>query len=487
MRNLWNRRWIRVIVTSLAVVLGLGLAARRGWLSDARADKLWTEAAGPGPIAADTPFTFGTIAKLAKSLSPAVVNIGVERGGNQKTDGHRFPFGFGLPHGHGKGLGSGFVINKDGWILTNNHVVENATRIKVTLSNDHSYEAKVVGTDPRTDVALIKIVPKEPLTVAPLGDSDRLDIGEWVMAIGNPFGLSHTVTAGIVSAKGRKDVAPDGRQLYANFIQTDASINPGNSGGPLFNIRGEVVGINAAVNSAGQGIGFAIPINMVKTILPQLEGGHIQRSWLGVMIQPVTEALAQSLGLSQPRGALVAELVKQGPAAKAGIEPGDVILSFDGQPIGDSKDLPWLASNAGVGRAVPLVVWRSGKEKALQVTLGELPEEGRGPPRLGKREQEPGTPVAGLGLTLTNVSPEMADRLRRDRKAGGVLVTQVTADAPAADAGIQKGDVITKVNNQPTKTVADLKRQLDAVPVGRVLSFLVERDGRRIYIALTRP
>ena len=327
---------------------------------------------------------------LAKQLSPAVVNVSTTRA-NSKTRGSPSPFGqedphsefrerfFGgpLPQGPSRqsSLGSGFILDREGLILTNNHVVEDAKKIVVRLSDEREFEAKVVGRDPKTDIAVIKIHAEGNLPTAPLGDSDRLEVGEWVLAIGNPFGLEHTVTSGIVSAKGRHI----GAGPYDDFIQTDASINPGNSGGPLINMRGEVVGINTALFSRGGsniGIGFAIPINLIKELLPQLkEQGKVTRGWLGVVIQRVTPAIAEPLGLDKATGALVAEVLKGTPAEQGGMRVGDVIIEFDGRGVKESNDLPIIVARTPVGRVVSVKVLREGEEVVLPVTIGELKEK----------------------------------------------------------------------------------------------------------------
>jgi serine protease Do len=331
---------------------------------------------GPGPdvqmasavSTGDVMRALFSFADLAEKLKPAVVNISTTK--TVKSGGFRSPFGQGSPFDRNfggedfferffgdipqrqfkqKSLGSGFIISHDGYIFTNNHVVEQADKILVKLSDGKEYEAKVIGKDAKTDIALIKIKPSDNLPIVETGDSDKLRVGDWVIAIGNPFGLEQTVTAGIVSAKGRVI----GAGPYDNFIQTDASINPGNSGGPLINLNGEVVGINTAIVASGQGIGFAIPINMARDVIPQLEkSGHVTRGWLGVGIQEVTPALAKSFGLKEEKGALVSQVSKGGPADKAGIEQGDVILEFDGKTIAEMKDLPRIVASTPVGRTV---------------------------------------------------------------------------------------------------------------------------------------
>ena len=324
--------------------------------------------------------SFPSFADLAARVSPAVVNVkvtSVEKAAfPDQLFGKDFPFpGFEVPIPQQpqkfkrQGTGSGFVISKDGLILTNNHVIDNAQVITVTLNDKDQYKAKVVGRDPKTDLALLKIEPKESLPTVSLGDSDAMRVGDWVMAIGNPFGLTKTVTTGIVSAKGRTI----GAGPYDNFIQTDAPINPGNSGGPLFNMAGEVIGINTAIFSqsgGNMGIGFAIPMNLVKSLLPQLETkGTVTRGWLGVAVQPVTPELARSFGLQQAQGALVGDVMAQGPAQKAGIKRGDVIVSFDGKKVDDSAALPMLVASTPVGKTVPVQVIRDGKTTTVNVEI----------------------------------------------------------------------------------------------------------------------
>ncbi|MDX1764170.1 MAG: DegQ family serine endoprotease [bacterium] len=372
-----------------------------------------------------------------------------------------------------KSLGSGFIIDKEGHILTNNHVIENATEIMVKLSTDKEYEAKIVGRDPKTDIALIKIDAKNDLPVVDLGDSDTLEIGEWVMAIGNPFGLEQTVTAGIVSAKGRVI----GSGPYDDFIQTDASINPGNSGGPLFNIRGQVVGINTAIVASGQGIGFAIPINMALSLVPQLkETGKVVRGWLGVMIQQITDDLADSLGLETSEGALVAEVVEDGPAAKAGIKRGDVILEFNGEKIGKMRDLPSVVASTAVGRKVPVKVLRQGKTISLDVKVGELEEE-------KAAETEEGDQFGSLGMTVQEITPELAEYFQLD-ETEGLVVSEVEQYGPAAEAGLRRGDIILEVNQRPVTSLKDYRKALEKKKAGESSLFWVRRGSNTLYFAV---
>ncbi len=377
-----------------------------------------------------------------------------------------------------RSLGSGFIINRDGLILTNNHVVENAEEIVVKLSNDKEYKAELVGRDAKTDIAVVKIKADkaDELTPAILGDSDALKVGEWVMAIGNPFGLEHTVTTGIVSAKGRFI----GQGSYDDFIQTDAAINPGNSGGPLVNLKGEVVGINSAIfsRSGGNiGIGFAIPINLAKELLPQLqEKGRVTRGWLGVYIQRVTPEIAESLGLDEARGALVADVMSDTPASKADIEVGDVIVEFDGNKINESTELPLMVARTAIGKKVKVKVIRRGKTKTVDVEIGELKEEEEAGPVEGKAEE--------FGLSVQTLTPEIAESLGIDSDVKGVVVAGVEPGSPADDAGLQRGDVILEVNRETVESLGDYRKAVKKVESGKSVLFLVRRGDNTIFLAL---
>jgi serine protease Do len=385
-------------------------------------------------------------------------------------------FGGPLPRGpqRQRSLGSGFIIDADGSILTNNHVVENAQKIVVKLSDDQEYEAKVIGRDPKTDIAIIKINAKGTLAAASLGDSDSLDVGEWVVAIGNPFGLDSTVTSGIVSAKGRHI----GQGPYDNFIQTDASINPGNSGGPLINLRGEVIGINTAIFSrtgGNMGIGFAIPINLVKELLPQLRGkGKVTRGYLGVLIQKVTPEIAESLAMDRGYGALVANVSKDGPAEKAGVKVGDVIVEFDGKEVRDSGDLPIIVARTPVDKKVRMKVLRDKKEITLNVAVGELKDE----------EVVASVPEKGeLGMTVQKLTPQIAESLGLD-KTDGVVVTAVEPGSAADEAGVRRGDVIVEVDRKPVRSVEDYRKAIGGSRKGRGVLFLVRRGESTLFLAL---
>jgi serine protease Do len=450
---------------------------------------------GPSTVSAstisETPMVPANFSDLAEKVRSGVVNVqvvkkvknigfGFRQFGNPFGEKNPFgdffgPFSEGNPPGgfEQRGVGSGFVMNREGYILTNNHVVEDADQIKVKLADGKEYEGKVVGQDPKTDLALIKINASSDLQPLTLGNSDNLKVGSWVVAVGSPFGLEQTVTAGIVSAKGRVI----GSGPYDNFIQTDASINPGNSGGPLINMKGEVVGINTAIIASGQGIGFAIPINMAKEIAPQLqEKGHVTRGWLGVSIQEMTPELAKSFGLKEKKGALVAEVVSGSPAEKAGIEQGDVIVEFDGKEVTDSKDLPRMVASTPVGKAVTIKLSRSGKVLERQVKVGEMEEK-------VEVAKTPSTKKS-LGITVQNVTPEIAKGLGLKNDTG-VVVTRVEPGSPAANAGIQAGDVIHEVNRKPVKNVEDFIQKVEkAKDQDHVLLFL-QRGQNNLFAAVT--
>jgi serine protease Do len=430
-----------------------------------------------------------TFSKLADKLKPTVVNISTTMvvkqqpffGGRPSPFGERDPFrefwekfyGGEIPREREtRSLGSGVIINEEGYIVTNNHVVENAKEIIVTLHNEKDYKAEVIGKDRKTDLALIKIEAEGKPPVAFLGDSEKLEVGEWVLAIGNPFGLAETVTAGIVSAKGRVL----GAGPYDDFIQTDASINPGNSGGPLFNFWGEVVGINTAIIATGQGIGFAIPINMAKELLPQLkEKGRVTRGWLGVIIQRVTSQLAESFGLKDEKGALVSQVIKDGPAEKAGIRQGDIILEFDGKEIKDFGDLSRIVASTPVGKTVSIKIFRNGKIISVKATMAEMEE----PTEVAKAPSR-----KPLGITVQDITPEIARSLGLEATTG-VVVTVVESGTPAAKAGIRRGDVIHKVNRKPIEDAEDFKRAIETAKDKENILLLIRREGNNLFVVVS--
>jgi serine protease Do len=425
--------------------------------------------------------------ELAKQLKPAVVNISTKRieGGVPQMQG---PFGPDDPFQQFfrrfspdqrrtvRSLGSGFVINSSGYILTNNHVVDKAAEIHVKLVDGRDLPAKVVGRDPKTDLALVKIEATD-LPAVPLGDSSKLEVGAPVMAIGNPFGLEQTVTTGIVSATGRVI----GEGPYDDFIQTDASINPGNSGGPLLNAQGQAIGINTAIfsqNGGSVGIGFAIPVNLAKPVVTQLaQSGHVERGWLGVTIQPLTPELAKTFGLANPQGALVASVAEGSPAQKAGMKSGDVITEYNGRKVGRSEDLPRAVAETPVGRDVPLSVMRDGKPLKLTAKIAQLQET----------EQKLAARTSGekpaLGVDVESLTPSLARQLGLS-ESRGVVVKGVQDGSPAANAGLRPGDVIVEVDRHPVTNVSDLERAMDQHAKGMPILMLVRRDGSSLYAAV---
>ncbi|HEX8959974.1 MAG TPA: DegQ family serine endoprotease [Geobacteraceae bacterium] len=368
-------------------------------------------------------------------------------------------------------LGSGVIINKEGYILTNDHVVKDAESIRVKLSNEKVYDGRVVGEDHKTDLAVVKINAKEELPTAVLGDSDKLQVGQWAIAIGNPFGLDRTVTVGVISATGRANM---GIETYEDFIQTDASINPGNSGGPLLNIYGEVIGINTAIVAAGQGIGFAIPINMAKQVVGQLiKKGNVTRGWLGISIQPVTDEIAQSFGLKKAVGALVSDVMAGSPAEKAGLKQGDVITRFAGKEIRDPRQLQMIVADTPVGQKAEVDIFRDGKPLKLSVTLASTESAQARKPRST-------APQSGwFGLTVEDLPRNM-----RISGLTGVIVTAVDPEGPATEAGIQQGDVIVSVNQKRIANISDYAKAMKEADQRGSVALLVRRGDSSIYFAL---
>jgi serine protease Do len=430
-----------------------------------------------------------SFADLSEKVRPAVVNISTET--TVRVPGSPFRHFFGpeedsfrdffhrffgdIPDREFKrqSLGSGVILDKDGHIITNNHVVEGADEIKVKVADNREFKAKVVGRDPKTDLALIKISSLfKDLPTLPLGDSDKMRVGDWVLAIGNPFGLEHTVTQGIISATGRVI----GSGPYDNFLQTDAPINPGNSGGPLVNLKGEVIGINTAINPAGQGIGFAIPSNTVKSIISQLkEKGSVDRGWIGVSVQSVTPEIAQAFSLKDASGALVGDVVPNSPAEAASLKRGDVILAFNGSKIKKMTDLPRLVADTPVGKTVDMKVLRENKELTLKITVAE---------QTGEKLAEQRSPLAAtLGMTVENITPRWRARFGI-REVTGVVVIEVEQNSAAGRSGIAPGDVIEEVNRIPVNNLSDYSAVLRKIAGDRSVLLLIKRGGRGFYVTL---
>jgi serine protease Do len=439
-----------------------------------------------------------SFADLAATLLPAVVNISSSQAAQQRADrggpdvpqfppgspfeqffrdfldrnrpgqqqGKRPPGGApdGGPGGGGRAvsLGSGFIIDPTGYIVTNNHVIDGADEITVTLTDNTTLKAKLIGKDERVDLALLKVESDKPLKFVPIGDSDTARVGDVVLAIGNPFGLGGSVTAGIVSARGR-----DIRQgPYDDFIQTDAAINRGNSGGPLFNMNGEVIGINTAIYSpsgGSVGIGFSVPSNLAKPVIAQLrEYGKARRGWLGVRIQQVTPDIAESLGLKEATGAMVAGVNEEGPADKAGVKNGDIILRFNNQDVKETRTLQRIVAETGIGKAVPLVLWRDGKEVTVQASVGELPDDiQQASSGNGKEKPSKTADIAGLGARLAPITDDLRNQFKLNPDQKGVVVTDVDQTGAAAERGLKPGDVIVEVQQQPVSTPADVAERMD--------------------------
>ncbi len=433
-----------------------------------------------------------SFADLAQKINPSVVNISTTKIFKTKgfhhpfmgeNDPFRFFFGddffkkfFGgqMPREFKqRSLGSGFIIDPEGYILTNNHVVAKADKIVVKLESGKEYKAKIVGTDPKTDVALIKIKANKPLKAVNLGDSGKIRVGDWVIAIGNPFGLSHTVTAGIISAKGRVI----GSGPYDDFLQTDASINPGNSGGPLIAMDGTVIGINTAIIASGQGIGFAIPINIAKRIVPQLKAtGHVVRGWLGVYIQDITPELGKKFGLKESqKGVLISKVFDGSPAQKGGLKQGDIIIKYDGRPVHSSHELAILVGQTKVGKKVDIEILRNGETKTETIKIGVRKEE-------KIAEAESAQAPAKMGFEVQQLTPELAKHLGLKVKKG-ILVVQVDRSGPAYEAGLRRNDVIVEVNRKKVTTLEAFNKALSKKSKGGYL-FLIRRGDGALYIVV---
>ncbi len=443
-------------------------------------------------FAASRPDSF---ADLAEKLGPTVVNIYTTQVVKSLLsglgDGQELPeffkrfFDRERPQSHEmprkqkrSSLGSGVINSADGYIITNNHVVENADEIHVRLTNHKEYEAKIIGRDPKTDLALIKIQPDTSLPYAKFGDSEKLRVGEWVLAIGNPYGFESTVTAGIVSGKGRTI----GGGTYENFIQTDASINPGNSGGPLFNLDGKLMGINSAIysrNGGNIGLGFAIPANMAKNVIRQLkENGKVTRGWLGVMIQNVTAELADKFKLDRPLGALVGEVVADSPAAKAGIKQGDVIIKYNGREIDKMTMLPSMVAQTSVGDEAELTIIRNGKQQKVTVKIGKLQED-----QVAFGASSASEAGRKVGMSVQELTPELAKSLGIDDKKG-ILISNVEGDSPAARAGLRRGDLILQINQEDVVDLNKYREIMAKVKKQDSILVLIKRDNHHSFVVI---
>jgi serine protease Do len=454
----------------ISLVLGVALGLSGGWLGSSLAGS----AAAPAVLPVQMRLDRGSFAQLAETVKPAVVNVTTERKGGGRSSLEQF-YGedffkrfFGdvperLPR---RGLGSGVIIDPSGVALTNAHVVDGATQVEVTLLDGSKRKAKVVGLDKKTDLAVLRLeADGKKLPFLPLGDSTEVQVGDWVLAVGSPFGLQATVTSGIVSAKARQI----GAGPYDDFLQTDAAINPGNSGGPLVNMRGEVIGINTAIVRGGSGIGFAIPASMAKRVSAQLlEHGKVTRGWLGVVLQPLTPELAASFGAEGTKGVLVSEVTPDSPAAKAGVKAGDIVLEVDGRKVDDTGDVARAVGMTAPGRHAKLTLWHDKARKTVDVPLGEAP---------GERQ------ASRLGFEVRPLTPELARELKR-RSTEGVVVTAVEEGTAAEEAGIRRGDVIVEVNRQGVKTLADFEQATRDVEKGERITVRLERGEIALYVAL---
>lgn len=483
------------------LIVGIVMSSRFGWMpvaDSADAPKL------PLPTTAGPTHNF---VPIVKAVTPAVVNISTTRvikapGGGQGGPGEMNPFmddpffrqffgdeffrRFQAPRERKENsLGSGVIVSSDGYIVTNNHVIAKADEIRILLNDKREFIGKVVGTDPKTDIAVVKINAKD-LPVVPWGDSDKLEVGEFILAIGNPFALNSTVTMGIVSATGRANV---GIADYEDFIQTDAAINPGNSGGALVNTRGELVGINTAIFSRSggyMGIGFAVPANMTRSVMDSLiKTGKVTRGWLGVSIQEVNQDLAKQFGLNETKGALVSEVIADSPAAAAGLKSGDVIVSYDGKPIESPAVLRNMVAQTAVGKTAKVELLREGKRQTVSVKITEQPKEIAQAGADETIEGGEGDAKSALaGIEVRNLTPEIARQLGLSPGTKGVVVTGLAPDSAAAAAGVEPGDVILEINRQSVRSVADLKRISSKLSKKEGALLLINRRGGKLFLAI---
>ena len=512
-----------IILTAVAsIAVGMVIASRLDLAPASSAQTVAVPAMNSAPLAG--PIDATTFRNIAKLTAPAVVNIQTEVrqrnrdlteyfGGSDDLLQRFFGGGGGgdqMPSPRNRnrapaprqdlmeGAGTGFIIDAAGFVLTNNHVVEGAETIRVSLYGAdrlESYAAKIVGHDTLTDTALLQLteLPRAPLTPIRFGDSEQMQAGDWVMAIGNPFRLGHSVSVGVISALGRPFGGTPGRAQ--NMLQTDAAINPGNSGGPLLNVRGEVVGMNTAIytdqRSANIGIGFATPINSIRDLLPQLRNGKVIRGVIGVevSIDHLTTDTAKAFGLPNTNGALINKVNPNGPADKAGIEPGDVVVEFGGKPVKDSDSLVAMVVNTKPGTSVPIVVYRNNQRRALNVVIDELDldaEQSRTARRGGGGPAEQPPTATGFGMTLEQITPDIARRLDLPSNAGGAIVSDVERNSPAANGGVIPGDVVLEVNRQKVANVSQITRELQKAQLGQPVFMLVWRNGDNVFVTMTK-
>jgi len=497
-KNRYGRLKAAIVLTSALIIgaaAGTIVTAKTGLLNE-------TATAAPKIVVADSPpvqngnVSFATgFAPIIPKVIPAVVNISstkvvdtLQKGAPFFSDpffrqffGNQFPQQFNQPRQqHEHALGSGVIVSADGYILTNNHVVEDAEEVSISLADKREFKARIIGTDPRTDIAILK-VDAENLPTLKLGDSSKVQVGNFVLAVGDPFSLSQTVTAGIISATGRGNL---GIEDYEDFIQTDASINPGNSGGALVNVNGDLIGINTAIltgdgSQGNQGIGFAIPINMVRMVMDQiLKNGRVVRGYLGAWIQPVTPDIAKAFGLDKTYGALLGDVDPDGPAGKSGLQRGDIVLEMNGKKITETKDFRLEIAMTAPKTPVTLTVYRKGITKDYSVTLGELPSTSE------KAEATKGSADSALqGLSVETLTPEIADQLGLPAKTYGVVVDGVDPASRAAETGLRRGDVIQEVNHQKVVNMAEFSSALRQAKEGSIL-LLVNRGGNTMYVVL---
>jgi len=507
-----------------AAALGFGLGATLALSPLVWAENSPANSAQPGTSAAETMTSPAALiqqqsfAPLVKKVLPAVVNISVTQNAtpdamvegpdqgplpgfpnspfdeflrrffdqqNQNGQHHLFPQ---IPGGqaHRIALGSGFIIDPSGYVVTNNHVVGNAGKVEVTLQDNSKYTAKMIGRDPKTDIAVLKIKADKPLPYVSFGDSNAAQVGDWVMAVGNPFGLGGTVTTGIISARGR-DIHSG---PFDDFLQIDAPINRGNSGGPTFNLEGQVIGINTAIyspNGGSVGIGFAVPSNVAKQVVAQLEEhGKVSRGWLGVQIQEVTPAIAASLGLQSEHGALVAVVTPNSPAAKADLKQGDVILSFNGTEVSRLRDLPRLVAEAAPDANAKMKVWRNGQTIALQATLGELPNKEEVASATGGQEEGQSNAASALGVHFAPLTSQLRRELHIGKEVQGVVITRVDPGSAADDVGLNEGDIVVAIDQQPVKTPQEAAAKLEEIAGSPKKSalLLLNRHGVTQYVGV---